>query len=122
MWRRREDPDRKPARDDEALYASAAAAGRGQPLIVGVTIGVLVVLTVVLVWAQNGQAVDFDWAFFDASVPLWAVAFGGVVVGILAAVGAGLVWREARRRAVVRRSALDRLESRPPPTRSARAA
>lgn len=116
MFRKRAQRDtpssRTEHRDDEALYASAEEVGRGQPLVAGLVVGVLVVLTVVLVWAQNGQTVSFEWLFVDASVPLWGVAFGGAVVGALAA-GAGLmIWRGARNRSIVRRSALDRLESR----------
>jgi uncharacterized integral membrane protein len=59
---------------------------------------------------QNGRPTDFDWLWFDFTMPLWVTLLGALAVGALLVVTALAVHRRRRRRIARREQAAARLE------------
>lgn len=76
---------------------------------VGAGIGVLLTVAVVIFVFQNNHATDFDWLWFDFSLPLWSVLVGCIVAGALAATAGFVLHRRRRRRIASREQAAGRL-------------
>lgn len=112
----REPPVEPPAEPSPARSASlrtdldeVARARPERAFNLGAVVGtVLAVATVVFV-VQNSHATDFEWLWFDFSLPLWTVLVGSLALGALAAVAGFTIHRRRRRRIERRREAAGRL-------------
>jgi uncharacterized integral membrane protein len=76
---------------------------------VGLALGGVLAVAAVLFVVQNSGATDFEWLWFDFSVPLWTVLVGCVGVGVLLTLAALVLLRRRRRRIERRRQAAGRL-------------
>jgi uncharacterized integral membrane protein len=76
---------------------------------VGAAVGTVLAVAAVVFVVQNSHATDFEWLWFDFSLPLWTVLVGSLVLGALAAVAGFAIHRRRRRRIERRREATGRL-------------
>lgn len=95
--------------DDHATEPQKEYAGTG--IIGWLVVGLVLAIATVIFVAQNVDRVDVQWLWFDFRVSLAVVALGGVLLGVLAAVVLGLVWRRHRRAALRRDQELATLRS-----------
>jgi uncharacterized integral membrane protein len=116
-----------PARPPAAL-ASDLREVRTRPeraFNAGAALGLVLATATFIFLVQNGQPTDFDWLWFDFTLPLWVVLLGALVVGALLVVAAVAVHHRRRRRIARREQAAARLEDaltaeRPPPATGSR--
>ena len=94
---------------DQATDPQKAYAGTG--IIGWLVFGLVLATAVVIFVAQNVDRVDVQWLWFDFRVSLAVIALGGVLLGVIAAVVLGLVWRRHRRAALRRDDELAVLRS-----------
>jgi uncharacterized integral membrane protein len=114
-----EDPARPPA-----ALASDLREVRTRPeraFNAGAVLGLVLATATFIFLVQNGRPTDFDWLWFDFTLPLWIALLGALAVGALLVVSALAVHRRRRRRIERRDQAAARLEDalgreRPPAT------
>jgi uncharacterized integral membrane protein len=82
---------------------------------VGATLGILLTVAAVVFVVQNSGATDFEFLWFDFSLPLWTVLVGTLAVGALLMLAAFALHRRRRRRIDRRREAAGRLQRALPP-------
>ena len=119
--------DPLPVPDDPARPPAALASDlrevRTRPeraFNAGAVLGLVLATAAFIFLVQNGQPTDFDWLWFDFTLPLWIALLGALVVGALLVVAALAVHHRRRRRIARREQAAARLEDaltaeRPPP-------
>jgi uncharacterized integral membrane protein len=76
----------------------------------GAALGLTLATATFIFLVQNRQATDFDWLWFDFTLPLWIALLGALGVGALLVVTALAVHRRRRRRIARREQAAARLE------------
>jgi uncharacterized integral membrane protein len=76
----------------------------------GAALGLLLATATFIFLLQNGQETQFDWLWFDFTMPLWIALAGALVTGALLMVTAWAVHRRRRRRIARREQAASRLE------------
>jgi uncharacterized integral membrane protein len=81
---------------DQPLEPQKEYAGTG--IIGWLVAGLVLAIATVIFVAQNVDRVDVQWLWFDFRVSLAVIALGGVLLGVLGAVGIGLIVRRRRRR------------------------
>jgi uncharacterized integral membrane protein len=103
-----DDPNRPPA-----ALATDLRSVRSRPeraFNVGVAVGLVLATATFIFLVQNRQATQFDWLWFDFTLPLWVALVGALGVGALLVVTGVLVHGRRRRRITRREQAAARLE------------
>jgi uncharacterized integral membrane protein len=77
---------------------------------VGAVLGIVLTVAAVVFVVQNSGATDFEFLWFDFSLPLWTVLVGTLAVGVLLTLAAFGLHRRRRRRIGRREEATGRLE------------
>jgi uncharacterized integral membrane protein len=83
-------------RQGSADQARGGAEGAG--LAAGAIVLVAAALLIVVVVAQNGERVEFEFLWWDATVPLGLLLLIAAVVTLVTDQVVGMVWRHRRRR------------------------
>jgi uncharacterized integral membrane protein len=111
------EPETPPRADDPARPPAALATDlrevRTRPeraFNAGAALGLTLATAAFIFIVQNGQPTDFDWLWFDFTLPLLIALLGALVVGALLVVAALAVHRRRRRRIARREQAAARLE------------
>ena len=107
-----------PPRADDAARPPAALATdlrevRTRPeraFNAGAVLGLSLATAAFIFLVQNAQPTEFDWLWFDFTLPLWIALLGALVVGALLVVAALAVHQRRRRRIARREQAAARLE------------
>lgn len=81
-----------------APSAEAQKQYAGTGIIGWLVVGLLLAIATVIFVAQNVERVQVEWLWFDFRVSLAVIALGGVLIGVLASVVLGLLWRRRRRK------------------------
>lgn len=107
-----QEPDQDPNRPPAAL-ATDLREVRTRPeraFNVGAALGLTLATATFIFLVQNHQATQFDWLWFDFTLPLWVALGGALVTGALLVMSALAVHRRRRRRITRRDQAAARLE------------
>jgi uncharacterized integral membrane protein len=105
-------PADEPPRQPATLRNDLDEVGRARPersFNVGAALGILLTIAAVIFVVQNNRSTDFEWLWFDFTLPLWTVLVGTLVVGALLVLTALAVHRWRKRRIARRRAATGRL-------------
>jgi uncharacterized integral membrane protein len=102
------DPDRPPAALADDLRQVRSRPERA--FNVGAALGLTLATATFIFLVQNRQATDFDWLWFDFTLPLWVALVAALVVGAVLVVWALAVHHHRRRRITRREQAAARLE------------
>jgi uncharacterized integral membrane protein len=76
----------------------------------GAALGLVLATATFVFLVQNRQSTEFDWLWFDFTLPLWVALVGALVTGALLVLTALAVHRRRRRRIARREQAASRLE------------
>ncbi len=76
----------------------------------GAILGLVLATATFVFLVQNRQTTQFDWLWFDFTMPLWVALVGALVIGALLVVTALAVHARRRRRITRREQAAARLE------------
>lgn len=102
------DPDRPPAALADDLRQVRSRPERA--FNVGAALGLTLATATFIFLVQNRQATDFDWLWFDFTLPLWIALAAALVTGALLVVTALAVHARRTRRIARRDQAAARLE------------
>ena len=103
-----EDPTRPPA-----ALATDLREVRTRPeraFNAGAALGLLLATATFIFLVQNRGSTEFDWLWFDFTLPLWVALVGALVTGALLVVTALAVHARRRHRIARREQAASRLE------------
>ena len=105
-------PVQDEARRPATLRNDLDEVGRARPersFNVGATLGILLTIAAVIFVAQNNRSTDFEWLWFDFTLPLWMVLVGTLVVGALLVLTFFAIHGWRKRRIARREAATGRL-------------
>ncbi len=114
--------DDSPEPDDEATtpVSSSAPIFKGSGMRWGLVGGLILVVAIVILAAQNTQSVEFSFLTWEVTAPLSALILGSAVVAVILDELAGWIWGIRRRRQLRHNAELKQLKAGTEPEKTRR--